>query len=197
MESRKNTSDILLDVYRIVQHRTGYEKWIYFENPKRKKSWVGRPRRTIHINHKTESLWQKDDAVSLVEPERGVYCELLKHRQTINTKRYQHQLPDLYVSCLKKGQNIERGKIKSFFFMTMLHHQPHQQQVRDTFEVLSWKVLPYSAYSLNLAFRLSLVCIDELRTCSTALWFERRCEKMVLWMVRSKKRRFLLARDHK
>jgi len=30
---------------------------------------MGRPRRTIHIDRKTESLWQEDDALCLVEPE--------------------------------------------------------------------------------------------------------------------------------
>jgi len=30
---------------------------------------MGRPRRTIHIDRKTESLWQKDDALCLVGPE--------------------------------------------------------------------------------------------------------------------------------
>ena len=34
---------------------------------------MGGPRRTIYIDHKTESLWQKDDALCLVGPEvRGL-----------------------------------------------------------------------------------------------------------------------------
>ena len=44
MERRKNTCEILLERYRRKSflHRivTGDEKWIFFENPKRKKSWV-------------------------------------------------------------------------------------------------------------------------------------------------------------
>jgi len=44
MERRKNTCEILLERYRRKSflHRivTGGEKWIFFENPKRKKSWV-------------------------------------------------------------------------------------------------------------------------------------------------------------
>ena len=46
MENRKTICEILLEkqeerdfLYRIV---TGDEKWIYFENPKRQKSWVTR-----------------------------------------------------------------------------------------------------------------------------------------------------------
>ena len=38
-------------------------------------------------------------------------------------------------------------------------------------------------------FRLPLACIDWSRTCRAALWFIRRCEKM----IRSKRERFLLA----
>lgn len=44
MERRKNTCEILLERYnrKSFLHRivTGDEKWIYFENPKRKRSWV-------------------------------------------------------------------------------------------------------------------------------------------------------------
>jgi len=44
MERRKNTCEILLERYRRKSFLhctiTGNEKWIFFENPKRKKSWV-------------------------------------------------------------------------------------------------------------------------------------------------------------
>jgi len=44
LERRKNTCEILLERYRRKSflHRivTGDETWIFFENPKRKKSWV-------------------------------------------------------------------------------------------------------------------------------------------------------------
>jgi len=70
-ERRKNTCEILLERYRRKSflHRivTGDEKWIFFENPKRKKSWVDKC--TIHIDRKTELLWQEDDALYLVRPE--------------------------------------------------------------------------------------------------------------------------------
>ena len=52
------------------------------------------------------------------------------------------------ISLLENGS--ERGKTESFFFMTMLQHQPHHQQVRDTSETLDWKVLPRAAYSPGL-----------------------------------------------
>jgi len=44
MERRKNTCEILLERYRrksfLHRNVTGDEKWIFFENPKRKKSWI-------------------------------------------------------------------------------------------------------------------------------------------------------------
>jgi len=50
---------------------------------------MGRPRRTIHIDRKTESLWQEDDALCLVGPEGVIYYELLKPGETVNIKHYQ------------------------------------------------------------------------------------------------------------
>jgi len=67
MERHKNTCEILLERYRRKSflHRivTGDEKWIFFENPKRKKSWAD------HRHRPQESLWQEDDALCLVRPE--------------------------------------------------------------------------------------------------------------------------------
>lgn len=50
-------------LHRIV---TGDEKWIYFENPKRKRSLVTNSRRTGDIDCKTKSLWTEDNALCLV-----------------------------------------------------------------------------------------------------------------------------------
>ena len=65
MEKRKNTCDILLARYKrkLFLHRivTGDERWIYFENPKRKKSSVdpGAPfTSTAILNHfDTETMF--------------------------------------------------------------------------------------------------------------------------------------------
>jgi len=79
---------------KIIFHRivTGDEKWIFFENPKRKKSWIdsgalftstARPNR---FGRKTKSVFGGT---------RRVYYKLLKPGETVNTKRYQQQLIDL------------------------------------------------------------------------------------------------------
>ena len=56
---------------------------------------VGRFRRTIHIDRKTESHWQKDDALVWWDQRNVVSDELLKSGETVNTKRYRQQLTDL------------------------------------------------------------------------------------------------------
>ena len=88
----KNTCEILLERYRKKSflHRivTEDEKWIFFENLKRKKSWVD-PGAPSTSNRKTESLWQEDDALCLVGPEGVIYYELLKPDETVNIKQYQ------------------------------------------------------------------------------------------------------------
>ena len=108
---------------------------------------MGRPRRTIHIDRKTESLWQEDDALCLMGPESVIYYELLKldWSETVNTKRYQQQLIDLNRSLLKK-----RPEYKVIF----LHDNAPSRTAKpvwDTLEALSWEVLPHAAYSPDLA----------------------------------------------
>ena len=84
-------------LHRIV---TEDKKWIFFENPKRKKSWVdlGAPftstARLNRFGRKTMlRVWWDQKGV--------VYYELLKPGETVNTKRYQQQLIDLNRSLLK------------------------------------------------------------------------------------------------
>jgi len=85
---------------------------------------MSRPRRTIHIDRKIESLWQEDDALCLVGLEEcGLLYLLLKPGETVNIKRYQQQLIDLNRSLLKKQLENQKGEnTRSFFSMTMLHH---------------------------------------------------------------------------
>ena len=82
---------------------------------------MGKPRRTIHIDRKTESLWQEDDALCDVwrDYKGVVYYELLKPGETVNTN---NNWSIWTVRCLKNDQNIKRSNTRSFFSMTMLHH---------------------------------------------------------------------------
>ena len=57
-----------------VQMKVGFESYSYKEWKgdlfweSQAQEIMGRPRRVIHIDCKTESLWQKDDALCLVGP---------------------------------------------------------------------------------------------------------------------------------
>ena len=90
-ENRKITCEMLLARYKRKSflHRivTGDEKWIYFENAKRKRSWVtpGEPStstaRPNRYGRKTMlCVWWDQKGV--------IYYELLKPGETVNIKRY-------------------------------------------------------------------------------------------------------------
>ena len=97
----------------------GMESGFFWESQAQKV--MGRPRHTIHIDRKTESLWQEDDALWWDQKD-VVYYELLKPGKTVNIKRY-NNWSIWTVRCLKNEyQNTKRGNTRSFFSMTMLHH---------------------------------------------------------------------------
>lgn len=97
-ERRSATCDFLLArhtrkpfLHRIV---TSDEKWIFYENPKRQKSWVRpgtAPKSTVRPNRFGKKamlcVWWDQDGI--------VYHELLQPGQTVNTVRYQQQLVSL------------------------------------------------------------------------------------------------------
>ena len=98
IKRRKITSEIWFDrskkksfLHRIV---TGDAKWIYFDNPKRKKSWVdpgqsstSQPVRNIHGKTALLCIWW--------DRKGAVYYELLKPGETVTGCRYRQQLMKL------------------------------------------------------------------------------------------------------
>lgn len=133
-------------LYRIV---TGDEKWIYFDNPKRKRSWVdpGQPstsqaKRNIHGKKALLCIWWDQKGV--------VYFELLKPGQTVTADRYRQQLLDLNRALKEKRSEWanRHGKV------ILLHDnaRPHVAKlVQETLEALGWDVLPHPAYSPDIA----------------------------------------------
>ena len=105
IERRKTTCEILFDrfkrksfLHRIV---TGDEKWIYFDNPKRKKSWVdpgqpstSQPVRNIHGKKALQCIWW--------DQKGAVYYELLKPGETVTGDRYRQQLIKLNQALKRK-----------------------------------------------------------------------------------------------
>ena len=117
MERRKNTCEILLERYRRKSflHRivTGDEKWIFFENPKCKKSWTHpNAKNQAHHPHRSQdriALAGRRCSVRFWWDQKGViYYELLKPGEMVNTKCYQQQLIDLNRSLLKKRLEYQK-----------------------------------------------------------------------------------------
>ena len=91
---------------------TGDEKWIYFENLKRKKSWLSRGEigpstpRPNRFGRKTMlCVWWDQCGV--------VYFDLLKPGETVNTDRYRQQIINLNHALIEKRPEWARrhGKV--------------------------------------------------------------------------------------
>ena len=87
-------------LHRIV---TGDEKWIYYSNPKRRKSWglpghasTSSARPNIHATKVMLCIWWNQVGV--------IYYELLKPNKTITAERYRTQLMSLSRALREKRQ---------------------------------------------------------------------------------------------
>lgn len=128
---------------------TGDEKWIFYDNPKRKKSWVNpgqpaltQPKRDLHGKKIMLCIWWDQKGV--------VYYELLKPGQTVTAERYQQQLIDLN-RALNTKRPLNRAKSRQ----VILQHdnaRPHTAKlVKETLKALKWKVLSHPPYSPDVA----------------------------------------------
>lgn len=170
-QKRKTSCGILLEKHRRKSflHRivTGDEKWIYFENQKRRKSWCdpGQPsssiaKRNIHGKKALLCIWWDQKGV--------LYYELLQPGQTITGDRYQQQLLMLRDELQEKRPEWAKrhGKV------ILLHDnaRPHvSKQVKETLDDFSWDVLPHPPYLPDIApsdyylFRSMAHCLSEQR----------------------------------
>ena len=133
-------------LHRIV---TGDEKWIYYSNPKRKKSWVkpgeaaaSTPKRNIHGSKLMLCIWWDQLGI--------VYYELLQPNQTITGDLYRRQLMRLSRTMKEKRPQYEQRHDK----VILLHDnaRPHvASPVKTYLETLKWEVLPYPPYSPDIA----------------------------------------------
>ncbi|GBP36373.1 Mariner Mos1 transposase [Eumeta japonica] len=153
MENRKNTCEILLQrherksvLYRIV---TGDEKWIYFKNPKWRKSWVN-PGQPSASTAKPDRFGKKAMLCVWWDQKGVVYYELLKPGETVNTSRYKQQMIDLNNALIEKRPEWARrhGKVILLHDNAPAHKA---KSVQDTIKVLGWELLPHPPYSPDLA----------------------------------------------
>lgn len=152
-ENRKTISGILLDrhkrkqfLYRIV---TCDEKWIYLENPKRKKSWVdpGQPSTSTAKPNRFGKkvmlcVWWDQDGI--------IYYELLKPGETVDAHRYHQQLIKLHRAIREKRPDYQYRHDKIIF---QHDNAPAHTStlVRNYLEALNWEILPQPPYSPDLA----------------------------------------------
>ena len=132
------------------------EKWIFYDNPKKKKYYAkpGQslpPTSTSTFTAEQHCVWTfEDHALYLVGPKGSClpYYELLKPGDSITGDRYRLQLIRLSLALQENGRNTSKNIIKLFFFMT----RPYVAKVvKKYLETLKWDVLPYPPYSPDIA----------------------------------------------
>ena len=153
IERRKTICEMLLQrqerkgfLHRII---TGDEKWIYYENPKRKKAWVKsgeagplQPKKNIHYAKVMLCIWWDQKGV--------VHYELLKPSDTITGDVYRRQLMRLKVAIEEKRPEWVNRHSKLIFQHD--NARPHTAKVVKTYlNGQDWKVLPHPLYSPDIA----------------------------------------------
>lgn len=153
VERRFLMSEMLLQRHKRKRflHRiiTGDEKWIHYDNPKRRKAYVKRgepgpstPKPNIHAHKVMLCIWWDQKGV--------VYYELLRSGQTIDGPLYRQQLMRLKRAIAEKRPEWE-NRHESIIF----HHdnaRPHVSNVVKTYlDGTGWEVLPHPPYSPDLA----------------------------------------------
>ena len=152
-EKRKTTCEILLQkhdrksfLHRIV---TGDEKWIYFVNPKRKRSWVDRGQPSTS-SAKPDRFGKKTMLCVWWDQKGIVYYELLKPGETVNAQRYRQQMINLNHALIEKRPEWDTRHERLIFQHD--NAPAHTSKVvKDTISALRWDVLSHPPYSPDLA----------------------------------------------
>ncbi|GFU00651.1 mariner Mos1 transposase [Trichonephila clavipes] len=146
-------------LHRIV---TGDEKWVRYDNPKRRKSW-GYPGHASTSMAKPNIHGSKVMLSILWDQIGIVYYELLKPTETITGDRYRTQLMRLSRALKEKRPQYNERHDKVILQHDNARH--HVAKVVKTYlETLKWEVLPHPLYFPDLALsNLSFVSINDTR----------------------------------
>ena len=153
IERRLMTCEMLLErqkrkgfLHRIV---TGDGKWIFYDNPKRRKSWglpgvpgPSTPKKNIHASKVMLCIWWDQSG--------AIYHELLKPSKTITGDRYRLQLIRLNRALKEKRPEWDGRHDK----LILLHDnaRPHvAKPVKKYLEGVDWEVLLHPPYSPDIA----------------------------------------------
>ena len=133
-------------LHRIV---TTDEKWIHYDNPKRKKSYV-KPDQADKSTAKPNIHGAKVMLCIWWDQKGLLYYELVKPGETINGQRYRTQLIRLKRAIAEKGpEYATRHEAIIFHHDNTLPHVPIP--VKNYLEKSGWEVLPHPPYSPDLA----------------------------------------------
>ena len=134
--NRKTRKDFL---HRIV---TGDEKWIHYDNPKRRKSW-SKPDHASISSSKPNNHGSKHLLCIWWDQQGVIYCELLTTNYRLKLRRLSRSLKEKRPLYAPRHDNV-----------ILLHDnvRPHVAKPLKTFlKTLEWEVLPHPLYSPDIA----------------------------------------------
>ncbi|GFW59010.1 mariner Mos1 transposase [Trichonephila clavipes] len=142
-ENRKIVCEMLLARYKRKSyiHRivTDDEKWIYFENPKRNRSYVdpGQPSKSTARPNRLDCK----TLLCISWDQKGpIYYELLKPGETVNTDCYKQQLLNLNDAMLEKRTQYKKRQHKVIFLDDNAPSQ-RAKPTKDIVKVSGWEPL--------------------------------------------------------
>ena len=126
---------------------TGDEKWIFFDNPKKDKSWVF-PEETPSKKPK-RNIYGKKVLLSVFWDQKGViFFELLDPGKTINAEKYCEQLEILKDKIHLKRPSLRKNQV---VFLQDNARPYTAKKVKELLASFQWDVLKHPPYSLDLA----------------------------------------------
>jgi len=129
----------------VTPSNCGDEKWIYFENPKCKRSWVT-PGESSTSTARPNRYGRKTMLCIWWDQKSVIYYELLKPVETVNTECYRQQMINLNQALCEKRSEYQKRQHK----VILLHDNAPSHTaklVKETIETFGWEILSQAAYS--------------------------------------------------